>query len=143
MTSVLAKPTMRTTRPGMRPGMTLLEALAAAAILTGGLLAVMQAVQISIRAEQRSEVHATAVRLAAEKMDEIRKEPQIAAGEDSGDFGESFPDHRWEASIVETDLPGLDEVTIIVTYQFAGREEEYGLTSLQRETAGESAETAQ
>jgi Tfp pilus assembly protein PilV len=121
--------------------MTLIEALAAAAILTGGLLAVMQAVQISIRAQVRSEVHATAARLAAEKMDEIRKEPEIAAGEETGDFGESFPDYRWEASIAETDLPGLDEVAIVVTCEFAGREEEYVLTSLQREASGESPQT--
>ncbi|MGD8238550.1 MAG: hypothetical protein PVH68_08370 [Armatimonadota bacterium] len=141
MTSPSAKQTTRTRRPGVRAGMTLIEALAAAAILTGGLLAVMQAVQISIRAQVRSEVHATAARLAAEKMDEIRKEPEIAAGEETGDFGESFPDYRWEASIAETDLPGLDEVAIVVTCEFAGREEEYVLTSLQREASGESPQT--
>jgi len=123
--------------------MTLLEALVAAGILAGGLLAVMQAVEISIRAQHRSEVQATAAWLAEQKMEEIRKEPQVAAGEDSGDFEESFPDFRWEARIAETDFEGLDEVMIVVTYEVGGREQEYVLTALQRETGVESEETDQ
>jgi len=143
MSSLYRQRVIGSKRPADRAGMTLVEALVAAAILAGGLLAIMQAVEISIRAQHRSELQATVVRLATEKMEEIRKEPEIAGGEESGDFGEDFPDFRWEVQIAETDLPGLDEVTIIVTYAIGNRETEYVLTALQREAGAESEETAE
>jgi type II secretory pathway pseudopilin PulG len=119
--------------------MTMVEALVAASILAGGLLAVMRTVQISIRAQMRSEVHATAARLALEKMEEIRNQPQIAVGEESGDFEDNFPEFRWEIRISEGEMPGLFEVLAIITYDFQEQEHEYTLSALQRETGAESA----
>ncbi len=100
----------------------------------------MRTVQVSIRAQMRSEVHATAARLALEKMEEIRNQPQIAVGEESGDFEDNFPEFRWEIRISEGDLPGLFEILTIITYDFQEKEHEYTLAALQRETGGETAD---
>ncbi|MFQ6096582.1 MAG: prepilin-type N-terminal cleavage/methylation domain-containing protein [Armatimonadota bacterium] len=116
-----------------RRGFTLYEVLVATIVLAVGLVTVLRAVGASLGAEQRAEVVSTVTMLAREKMEEIRKEPAIAVGDDRGDFGDSFPDYYWEAQIRQTAIPGLDQIVVIVHYTINGREDEYVLTSLQRE----------
>jgi len=118
--------------------MTLLEVLVALVLVGIGLVAILQALGSCMQAEIRAQERQTESMLAAEKLAEILKEPSIAKGRDSGDYGEDFPDHSWEAEISNTQVLGLDLVTVTVRHKVGEKERTYELSALKREGQGQT-----
>ena len=89
-------------------GFTLLEIMAALSIIAIVLVSVyrMHAQTVSMNNEVR--FYTTAPMLAQKKMAEIESESLEDMGDDSGDFGDEFPDYRWNIVIddVESALLG-------------------------------------
>jgi len=88
-----------------KQGFTLLEAVVALALLTGGIIVMSQAIHALTRAEAKMEDASKVNRLAKEKLSEI-----VAVGDfttTSGEFDAPNQDFRWELATADTGVTGL------------------------------------
>lgn len=94
-------------------GFTLLEVMVALAIMAGVLLTVISAVNyhLSVVAGDRDET--TAVLLARQKLGEMELSGKV---EKEGTFAPDHPTIRWETATTPTDLPGVNRLTLTVTW---------------------------
>jgi general secretion pathway protein I len=90
-------------------GFTLLEVMVALSIIAIVLVSVyrMHAQTVSMSNEVR--FYSTAPMLAQIKMAEIESESQKNIGDDSGDFGDEFPDYRWNIVIDDVESTALGD----------------------------------
>lgn len=114
----------------MRRGLTMLEILVAAAVLSIGLLGAIEVVARCAATSRRVEDHARAMLFARSKMDEILKEPILQAGTDRGEGVDTSTDYDWEASIEQSQHPTLMLVTVLARHRITG--EQVVLTTLRR-----------
>jgi len=91
-------------------GFTLLEVMVALSIIAIVLVSVyrMHAQTVSMNNEVR--FYATAPMLAQIKMAEIESESLKDIGDDSGDFGDEFPDYRWNIAIDDVESTALENI---------------------------------
>ncbi len=96
--------------PQPQRGFTLLEIMIALSIIAIVLVSVyrMHAQTISMNNEVR--FYATAPMLAQIKMAEIESESLEDMGDDSGDFGDEFPDYRWNIVIDDVESTALENI---------------------------------
>jgi general secretion pathway protein I len=87
-------------------GFTLLEVMFALAIIATTLVAVLGSQSQSLSLATETKFMSTAIFLAQHKMAELEAEHTEDFGGDSGDFGEDFPDYRWELSV--NDAPSVE-----------------------------------
>lgn len=101
-----------------REGFTLLEVMAAVAVLAIALVALLEAQARSIRASHDIQLKTQAVLLAQEKMTQLellQSEGDLPTGDDGAAF-EEVPPFRWETSVADRDeLPDLPVVFREVT----------------------------
>lgn len=112
-----------------RGGFTLLEAIVSVAIMSIGLVAVIEAYGAAMRLSLQDEYFSTATMLASGKMEEVLKETYITPGSDDGDFGEEFEAFTWTVDIADSDIEGLETITVTVNWSVAGRDDELTLVS--------------
>ncbi|MGQ9729677.1 MAG: type IV pilus modification PilV family protein [Candidatus Zipacnadales bacterium] len=110
-------------------GFTLLEAIVSLAIMGLGLVAVLEAYTASMRLSLQDEYLTTATFLASSKMEEVLKERYFTAGTDKGNFGEDFEDFTWTVEIADSEIEGLEVITVTVHWTVANREDELTLTT--------------
>jgi len=122
-----------------RRAFTLIEALVSVAIMSIGLVAVMEAYGAAMRLSLQDEHLTTATFLASGKMEEVLKETYITAGEDSGDFGEEFEGFAWTVEIADSEIEGLEIVTVTVTWSVGAVDDELVLTSAAQRREPEEA----
>lgn len=93
--------------PRSQRGFTLLEIMAALSIIAIVLVSVyrMHAQTISMNYEVR--FYTTAPMLAQTKMAEIESKSLEDVGDDSGDFGEQFPNYRWNIVVDDVESSSL------------------------------------
>ena len=93
-----------------KKGFTLLEVMVALSIIAIVLVSVykMQAQTVSMNNEVR--FYATAPMLAEIKMAEIETESLEDIGDDSGDYGEKFPDYRWNIVVDDVESTALGNI---------------------------------
>ncbi len=86
-------------------GFMLLEVMVAMAILSIGIVTVLQSFSSALRAARTGYNSTIATFLAQSKILELEKEDSLAKESLSGDFGKEYPGFRWEleASSVELD----------------------------------------
>lgn len=98
-------------------GFTLLEVMIAMAILAIALVAVYQSQSQSLSMAGDSRFLTTASLLAQSRMAEIdAADPrEITAG--NGEFGDDFPDYRWQLELVETEIDLLKKIVLTVTHK--------------------------
>lgn len=91
-------------------GFTLLEVMVALSIIAIVLVSVyrLHAQTVSMNNEVR--FYATAPMLAQLKMAEIESESLKDLGDDSGDFGDEFPDYRWNIVIDDVESTALENI---------------------------------
>ena len=93
-----------------KKGFTLLEVMVALSIIAIVLVSVyrMQAQTVSMNNEVR--FYVTAPMLAQIKMAEIESESLEDIGDDSGDYGDEFPDYRWNIVIDDVESTALGNI---------------------------------
>jgi general secretion pathway protein I len=84
-------------------GFTLLEILAAIAILAIVLTALFRLHLQTLAMGADANFYTAAPLLAQEKIAQIETEGVEQTGSDSGDFGDDFPRYRWESEVTETE----------------------------------------
>lgn len=85
-------------------GFTLLEVMLALAIIAIALTAALSLGSQGLSLASEAKFTTTAVFLAQSKMAEIEvKEPQDLIS-DSGDYGEDFPDYRWDMNVSDATI---------------------------------------
>ena len=91
-------------------GFTLLEVMVALSIIAIVLVSVyrMQAQTVSMNNEVR--FYVTAPMLAQIKMAETESESLEDIGDDSGDYGDEFPDYRWNIVIDDVESTALGNI---------------------------------
>lgn len=93
-----------------KKGFTLLEVMVALSIIAIVLVSVyrMHAQTVSMNNEVR--FYVTAPMLAQIKMAEIKSESLEDIGDDSGDYGDEFPDYRWNIVIDDVESTALGNI---------------------------------
>jgi len=93
-----------------KKGFTLLEVMVALSIIAIVLVSVykLHAQTVSMNNEVR--FYVTAPMLAQIKMAEIESESLEDIGDDSGDYGDEFPDYRWNIVIDDVESTALGNI---------------------------------
>jgi general secretion pathway protein I len=95
-------------------GFTLLEVMVALSIIAIALTAVFGSQSQSLLLASEAKFSTTAALLAQSKMAELDVEDSQDLASDSGDFGEDFPDYRWELKVADATFPGAEEVSDLI-----------------------------
>jgi len=110
---------------------TFAEILAALVFLALLVPAIMEGITLCSRASLMAERGAFAVSLAQNKLDELALNDAWSREDLSGDFGEDFPNFRWEAEHAPWEETGnMEELTVRAFFNVQGREESVTLTTL-------------
>ena len=105
-----------------RPGFTLVEMIVATFLLAIGVSAAMLALSTSSQASYRSERVQTAALLAQKQMTEIEiqaAQNNLTGGDQTGDFGNQYPEYKWKESVEGTNYPELFKVTLTVQWDLS------------------------
>ena len=106
-------------------GFTLLEVMVAMAILAIALVAVLNLQTQSISMANEACLATTASMLAQSKIAEIESLDAVMS---SGDFGEYFPNYRWDVTTTDTNSKYLEKIDLTVTWKEAVSTREYRIT---------------
>lgn len=90
-------------------GFTLLEVMIAIAIIAIALVAVLGSQSQSLSLASEAKFNTTAALLAQSKMAEVEAASPEELISNSGDFGEDFPDYRWELTVSDVGFLGTEE----------------------------------
>ena len=113
---------------GRGAGFTLLEVMIAMAIMAIALVAVYQSQSQSVSMASDSRFVTTASLLAQSRMAEIDADT-LKTSTANGDFGEAYPDYRWQAEVGNVEeIPLLKRVTLTVTNSRMTKRNTYRLT---------------
>lgn len=127
---------------GGRRGFTLLEVLAAVAILAIALVGVYRLHAQTIVMQTRARFDALAPLLAREALDTRTVEELAQMGGDGGDFGEALPGYTWQVTAAEVESELLGDVApelirLDVTVGFNDGELTYALRTYRMLESGE------
>lgn len=86
-------------------GFILLEVMVSIAIIAIALTAVLSSQSQSLSLAGEARFNTTSALLAQNKMAEIEAEKPEEMTSDSGDFGEDFPNYRWDLQVSDVSLP--------------------------------------
>jgi general secretion pathway protein I len=103
---------MITRRP--KNGFTLLEIMAALAIVATALVALLGAHLKSLDLAYKHKEQTLAAMLAQQKMGESLTIPFDELSSDTGDFAPGHPEIEWEMEVSEADIDNLKEVQVII-----------------------------
>ena len=91
---------------------------------------VVEALTLSNRTSVISERSSLASELAENKMSELTLNNEWSTGETQGDFGEDWPDYRWELTQADWEPDTMTELTLNVYYPVQGTERSVSLATL-------------
>lgn len=97
-------------------GFTLAEMIVATAVLAVGVAGTMATFGAISRASGTASEYEIAARLAEQRMAEIEAAGSEAIVSDTGDFGEEYPEYRWEQEVLDTDTEGVLELRLTVEW---------------------------
>ena len=102
---------LRITEFTRSPGFTLLEVMVAIAVIAIALTAALGSQSQSLSIASEAKFYTTATLLARQKMAEIDAGYLEDLSTDSGDFGEEFPNYRWEMTVNDAFYPVSEEAS--------------------------------
>ena len=102
---------LRITEFTRSPGFTLLEVMVAIAVIAIALTAALGSQSQSLSIASEAKFYTTATLLARQKMAEIDAGYLEDLSTDSGDFGEEFPNYRWEMTVNDALYPVSEEAS--------------------------------
>ncbi|MEE9191055.1 MAG: prepilin-type N-terminal cleavage/methylation domain-containing protein [Candidatus Aerophobetes bacterium] len=116
-----------------RFGFTFLEVIVVVAVLSLGLLSLVQILPLGLKAQNRAEELTVAYLLGEEKMEETKMRGYLALmedyastgegpGEGEGEF-ENYQGYNWHLNWWDTDVPGLAKVQVRVLFGESGTSE--------------------
>ena len=106
----------------MRRGITILEMLVAAVLLSVGLLGTLGVVAQSTQTEIRLRDRSQGLIFARSKLEEILKEPILQTGQDRGQGVDDSTNYDWEANIEPTQSASLVSITVVARNRVTGVE---------------------
>ena len=98
------------------PGFTLLEVMVALLIIATSFIVLLHSRNQSVIAADYARHMTIATLLATEKMGEMEQGGIDTTGEDSGNFGEDYPEFMWRTAISDTPYEQVREVRIEVSW---------------------------
>ena len=110
-------------------GFTLIEVLGTLLFVGIVLPVVMQGISLATNTASLAKRNLEAASLAEEKLSELVATAQWSSGEQSGDFGEDWPDYRWTSEAVSRDTE-LIELTVRVSWDWRGDERSVSVTTM-------------
>jgi prepilin-type N-terminal cleavage/methylation domain-containing protein len=118
-------------RPHARRGFTLIEVLATIVLMGIVLPVAMHGISLCMRSAQSARQRGEAAALAESKLNELVATGDWQYGLLSGDFGEAWPEYRWNGAATErADDPSLHELSVRVAWTTRGQERDVTLTTL-------------
>lgn len=120
----------RFTRPPRRGGFSLIEVLTALLIFSIAVVAFVQSMGSSIRIQSTLVSEQRASMLAENILEEIKYTGDLAEDEASGEFEGADLAYRWTTSVRETDIAGLMEVDVVVSWPDGPGQRDYRLSTL-------------
>ena len=140
MTSTAANRFDRRRSP--RRGLTLVEVLATIVMMAIVLPAAMQGIALCTSSSVVARRRCEAAALAEAKITELIATADWQFGANSGEFGEAWPEYRWEAQAGAWAAdPTMTELSVRVAWTSRQQEREVILTTLVYDTASETDST--
>jgi general secretion pathway protein I len=99
---------------GPNDGFSLIELMCAVLIMGVALVALTRGLTTALGSTKDSEVQTIVVSLAAGQIETLRAGTVITDDTTEGDFGDSFPQYKWEQTIAPADVDGLHQVDVMV-----------------------------
>lgn len=115
-------------------GFTLMEVLAAMALLALVLPVAMKGISIAVNLASDSTRKMTASRLAENRLSEAVLLEEWKTGDAKGDFGNEYPDFKWTLVTSNRSEAGLKQIDVAVAWKHRGYEKETVLTTLVYES---------
>jgi type II secretory pathway pseudopilin PulG len=111
-------------------GFTLIEILAALALIIFVIPVVMKGISITTAVASDITRKSVAASLAETQLADILIEKQWKNSSLTGDFGKEHPGYRWHMNSANWTEPGLNQVTLSVMWKSRGYERKVELTTL-------------
>lgn len=107
-------------------GFTLVEVVIATVVLSLGLIGALTAFSMASRVTATSRNDTIISLLARQKLAEVQLEHRnaLTPGTTAGDFGEDYPDYRWQLTVEEPDELHVVQIHLAIFAPQAGRERE-------------------
>ena len=97
-------------------GFTLLEVMIAILIIATSFIVLLHSRNQSVIAADYARHMTVATLLASEKMGEIEQSGATETSEETGEFGEDFPEYTWRITVTETAYEKINEVRVEVLW---------------------------
>ncbi|MBN2455176.1 MAG: type II secretion system protein [Sedimentisphaerales bacterium] len=111
-------------------GFTLIEILAALALIIFVIPVVMKGISIATAVASDIARKSVAASLAENQLADILIEKQWQNSSLTGDFGKEYPAYRWQMTSANWTEPGLNQVTLSVMWESRGYGRKVELTTL-------------
>ena len=125
-------PAFRTPHSALKNGFTLLEVMVALLIIATSFVVLLHTRNQSVTAADYAKRTTVATLLASERMSEIEQEDFPDTGEDGSNFGDDYPEYRWETTVSDTAYENIKEVKVEVLWGEEGSERSIGLVNYVR-----------
>jgi len=117
-----------------RRAFTFVEILAAMAFMGILIPVVVSALLVSNRAAVVSERSSVAMQLAENRLNLMVIDDSWTSESSRGDFGDQWPDYRWELTKIDWQTGAMTELSFDVIFQVQGRDHDVRLTTLVSDT---------
>lgn len=114
-------------------GFSLIEVLAAVAIFSIAIVALIEGLAASTRSQAWVEGQSRAIMLAENIMEEIGYMGGLKEGTDGGAFEEEDRGYQWTSEIVESQFEGLFQVQVTIAWAEGNTQRDYQLVTYMRE----------
>jgi prepilin-type N-terminal cleavage/methylation domain-containing protein len=103
-------------------GFSLVEVLCAILILGIALAGLTRGITTALGSSKESELQTSAALIAAGRVEFLRANGYLVAGENEGECEDGLSLYRWKESVAGTRIDGLYEIAVVVEHSRTGKE---------------------